>query len=208
MNVQLVFHTITPEVAAAQAAAICTGSDQPFRALGHALKSGHDSVSEHASFTFKIEGVSRVLLAQITRHRLASFSVQSQRYCGVTPEWVVPPELEAKGFREDYLAECDRCWDAYQRYVAGGVDPEDARFVIPQGITCNLFMTMNARELRHFFSLRCCNRAQWEIRQLAHTMLRDVQEAFPKLFMDAGAPCVRGVCTETRPCGKGYQNGQ
>ena len=103
MNVQLVFHTIMPEAAAAQAAAICTGSDQPFRALGHAMKSGHDSVSEHASFTFKIEGVSRVLLAQITRHRLASFSVQSQRYCGVTPEWVVPPELEKKGFREGAL---------------------------------------------------------------------------------------------------------
>ena len=202
MRVSLAYHTVLPEAAAAQAAALCTGSDKPFRALHHAVSSGHDSVVEHASFTFMIEGVSRVLLAQITRHRLASFSVQSQRYCGVKPVWIVPPKVTELGLEDDYKAECDRCYKAFERYVAAGVPDEDARFVIPQGVECKLMMTMNARELKHFFSLRCCNRAQWEIRELANYMLGIVQDGFPELFKDAGAPCVRGVCPETRPCGK------
>lgn len=206
MNVLLYNYTPDPDKTCAVGAALCTGfTGDPIKALRNALKSGHESVAEHASFTFIIEGVSRVLLAQLTRHRLASFSVQSQRYCGAEPEDVVIPQsIKDKHLGGNMTMLMTRIAGTYQALLDEGVPEEDARFILPQGITTRLMMTANARELRHFFSLRCCNRAQWEIRELADEMLRQCKEVAPVLFAKAGAGCVRGKCPEgARGCGHG-----
>lgn len=204
MNVTLIRFTPEPDKLCGEAAAICTGyTGDPIKALRGALDSGHESVAEHASFTFRVEGVSRVLLAQLTRHRVASYSVQSQRYCGVKPEWVVPQTIVDAGYKRDYLQMCGLCYDLMCDMIRDGVPEEDARYIIPQGVTCKLIVTMNARELRHFFSLRCCNRAQWEIRELARRMMAECSVVAPELFKDAGPGCLRGPCPEgKRSCGR------
>ena len=201
MKVTLLSRSVAPVNVCRQAAAVCTGADDWAAALRGAMASGHESVLEHASFTFKVEGVSRVLLAQLTRHRLASFSVQSQRYCGVNPVWVVPEKIRAKGWEESYISTCNKCYWLYQQMIEDGVPEEDARFVIPQGITCELVMTMNVRELRHFFSLRTCNRAQWEIRELADEMLKLCKREAAELFKGAGCACMAG-----KPCPEGKRS--
>ena len=209
MNVTLIRYTPEPDKLCGEAAAICTGyTGDPLKALRGALDSGHESVAEHASFTFRVEGVSRVLLAQLTRHRLASFSVQSQRYCGVKPEWVVPKTIRDAGYEAKYLRQCENAYEMMCCMIADGVPDEDARYIIPQGVTCNLVVTMNARELRHFFELRCCNRAQWEIRELARRMMAECSVVAPELFKDAGPGCLRGPCPEgKRSCGRPMKRG-
>lgn len=204
MTVLLMRHTADPDLLCGQMAALCTGfTGDPMIAGKGALSRGHGSIAEHASFTFAIDGVSRALLAQLTRHRLASFSVQSQRYCGVEPEWVVPPKFRELGLEREYIEDCNRAYAKYCSYIERGAEEEDARYVIPQGVTCRLGLTMNARELLHFFGLRCCNRAQWEIRELANEMLRQCREVAPVLFADAGPGCVRGKCPEgDKGCGR------
>lgn len=206
MKVTLINYPHMPgDEIAGLAAAICTDSDNHERALNHAMDSGHNSVAEHAAYTFLVEGVSRVLLAQLTRNRIASFSVQSQRYCGVKPEWVVPQTIIDKDLAGEYVKMCQSCYETYLDMIGQGVPEEDARYVIPQGVTCKLLVTMNARELLHFFELRCCNRAQWEIREMAWAMLAEVRKIAPRLFRDAGPGCLRGACPEKRPCGKPYR---
>ena len=204
MKVTLIRFTPEPDALCGEAAAICTGyTGDPLKALRGALESGHESVAEHAVFTFRVEGVSRVLLAQLTRHRLASFSVQSQRYCGAYPDIVLPFSM-ADGELVDELVAARRAVDRlYNKAVRLGVPAEDARYFTLQGGVTSLIVTMNARELRHFFSLRCCNRAQWEIRELAWRMLAECSVVAPELFKDAGPGCLRGPCPEgKRSCGK------
>lgn len=215
MRIDLVRHTDFPDEICGQAAALCTGFEgDPIKALRGALKRGHESVTEHAAFTFLIEGISRVTLAQLTRHRLASFSVQSQRYCGADAASIVIPDSMCRADAVDALVHQKRMVaKLYDELVKMGIPVEDARYILPQGITTTLMMTANARELRHFFSLRCCNRAQWEIRQLADEMLKLCKEAAPVLFADAGAGCVRGKCPEGsgscgHPRGGGDRSGQ
>lgn len=204
MNVTLIAHTPNPDYICGSAAAICTDyKGSPLQALQGAMKSGHESVAEHASFTFLIEGVSRVLLAQITRHRMASFSVQSQRYCGADHGMVIPDSVVIADLVDDLVELRRKAKDAYQKAVDMGVPAEDARYFTLQGGHTKMIMTMNARELRHFFSLRCCNRAQWEIRALADEMLRLCKDVAPVLFRDAGPGCLRGRCPEgKKSCGK------
>lgn len=190
---------------------------------------GHESPVEHASFTFGIEGVSRALLAQITRHRIASFSVQSQRYVDKSGfEYITPPEIadvpEAleefkKAMEEDaahyaslkailvkarkqrFLDEGKSEADAQK--MAEKAANEDARFVLPNACDTRMIVTMNVRSLRNFFKLRCCARAQWEIREVAIEMLRLCKEAAPLLFANAGPSCVAGKCSEgAMTCGK------
>lgn len=206
MKVTLINYPHLPgDEIAGMAAAICTGSDNHERALNHAMDSGHHSVAEHATYTFLVEGVSRVLLAQLTRHRIASYSVQSQRYCGIEPEWVVPQTIIDAGMDDEYSNMCQACYEIYLTMVRWlDVPEEDARYIIPQGVTCKLLVTMNARELLHFFELRCCNRAQWEIREMAWAMLAECRKIALRLFRDAGPGCLRGACPEKRPCGKPY----
>ena len=206
MNVTLIAHTPNPDYICGSAAAICTDyKGSPLQALQGAMKSGHESVAEHASFTFLIEGVSRALLAQITRHRMASFSVQSQRYVDMSGNGYVMPPSIAKGSEQAKTFDnaMEIAWDFYERLVEMGIPKEDARYVLPNACHTTMEVTMNARELRHFFSLRCCNRAQWEIRALADEMLRLCREKAPVLFSDAGPGCLRGHCPEgKRTCGK------
>jgi len=190
------------------AAALCYDSKNPEGALKHAMDGGHESVLEHAKFSFLLEGVSRALLAQITRHRIASFSVQSQRYVKLTGgfPYVIPSRVEALG--EEAVKRYKAQMEMIDRWYNGWLDvlgkdgAEDARFVLPNACCTKLVVTMNIRELRHFFSLRCCNRAQWEIRGVADEMLRICKEEAPALFANAGAGCVRGRCPEgKKSCG-------
>lgn len=185
------------------AAAMCTQSDKPAQALRAAMRSGHDSVLEHASFTFEIKGVSRVLLAQLTRHRIASFTVLSQRYVDQgNREYVMPDSIQDNELTRSLFADVVSQLDnIYEKLIRAGIPKEDARYILPQCITTDLIMTMNARELGHFFSLRCCNRAQDEIRLLADKMLKILVKDYPELFGNAGPGCVRDHCPEAKPCG-------
>ena len=175
------------------------------KVLSRIVGMGHHSVIEHAVFTFSVEGVSRALTHQLVRHRVASYSQQSQRYVSMKePSFVMPHTVQddpdALKVFEDTMAEI---WAAYGKLESMGIPAEDARYLLPNGCTTNITITMNARELLHFFSLRCCNRAQWEIREMADKMLELCREVSPVLFRDAGPPCVRGPCPEgTLSCGK------
>ena len=190
----------------AEAASICYNSEPSEKIVKGCIKTGHESVIEHASFIFRIEGVSRALLAQLTRHRIASFSVESQRYVQYedTPEWIIPPSIMEKGEYtvNGYKEYLDRIFNDYREIVDSGIPAEDARMILPNAMPTNLIMTMNARELRHFLSLRMCNRAQWEIRAMADEMYRILANDEPVLFGDAGCGCMRGSCPEgKRSCG-------
>ena len=211
MNVTLIRYTPEPDALCGEAAAICTGyTGDPLKALRGALESGHESVAEHAGFTFRIEDVSRVLLAQLTRHRLASFSVQSQRYCGISYNMAMPESVRnaSSHVYDVFLDAVESSYKAYDWLIENGIPAEDARMVAPEGEMTEFVMTMNARELRHFFSLRCCNRAQWEIRKLARRMLAECSVVAPELFKDAGPGCLRGTCPEgKRSCGKPMKRG-
>ena len=185
-------------------AAMCTNSRKPAQALRHAMESEHNSVLEHAVYTFEIHDISRVALAQLTRHRIASFSVQSQRYINQENQGVVvPPSIQAnKKCNEAFERAAEQAMLLYKQLIDAGIDQEDARYILPQGIMTSLQMTMNARELGLFFSLRCCNRAQWEIRELADKMLALCREDCPEIFGKAGPSCRREGCHEKRPCGR------
>lgn len=220
MNVYLkAYPVIAPDDLAAWAAGMCYDSDNPGRALRDAVAGNHLSVVEHATFTFGIEGVSRALLAQLTRHRIASFSVQSQRYVRMHDfEYVIPPSIKSlgSGAVEDYNRQMRLEYEWYCQWVErleragyhGESANQDARYVLPNAACTKLALTMNVRELRHFFELRCCNRAQWEIRELAWKMLEFCKKEAPTLFKDAGPGCVRGKCPEgKRTCGEPYGKG-
>jgi thymidylate synthase (FAD) len=190
---------------------------------------GHESPIEHASFTFAVEGVSRSLLAQITRHRIASFSVQSQRYVNFNnPDFVIPPEIARNPeANREYLAALKNAAESYraltkilatthcEELLKQGVDKakayaqaekmalEDARFVLPNATCTRMILTMNARSLMNFFHKRCCMRAQWEIREVANLMLSEVKKKAPSIFFHAGPPCITGPCPEGKmSCGK------
>ena len=176
------------------------------------MQMGHLSPIEHASFSFGIEGVSRALLAQITRHRIASFSVQSQRYVNQSAKkgefsYIIPPSIEALGKEavqrfEEQMKTMQTWYDEWVEALgnAGEKSNEDARFVLPNACETKMIVTMNARELQHFFALRCCNRAQWEIRELAWQMLALVMQKAPELFKGAGPACINGACSEGKMC--------
>lgn len=240
-KVTLLAHTPMPEKIVASAAKLCYSpsdidhimdgltEEKTASFVEMLAEIGHESPIEHASFTFGIEGVSRALLAQITRHRIASFSVQSQRYVSeLNFEYVVPPHIEAiPEAKAEFLAAMEEDQRHYDRLtailkekhkadlMAEGKDEktadrmaqktaiEDARFVLPNACDTKMIVTMNARSLKNFFALRCCNRAQWEIRDVAVQMLRLVKEAAPNLFAKSGPPCVSGPCPEGKmTCGK------
>lgn len=238
ITVKLIAHTPNPEHTVASAARLCYSA----ASIGDVMEGlteektasfvdmlseiGHESPIEHASFTFGIEGVSRSLLAQITRHRIASYSVQSQRYVTERQfEYVVPPEIAAiPEAAAEYVAAMQEDQAHYERLTAllkarhleemtdAGMESkaaaraaekraiEDARFVLPNACTTKIMMTMNARSLMNFFRHRCCNRAQWEIRELAEKMLALCSEAAPHLFKNAGPSCLNGPCPEGKMC--------
>ncbi|NPA75431.1 MAG: FAD-dependent thymidylate synthase [Euryarchaeota archaeon] len=161
-------------------------SEKRVRHLIELLKQlGHESVFEHASFTFRVEGISRVASHQLVRHRLASYTQQSQRYVKLkNVRFIMPESIAQSEFEEEYRELMKKAAELYQRMLDGGIRKEDARFVFPQSIETKIVITMNARELRHFFKLRCDRAAQWEIRAMAIEMLKQVYEVAPILFED------------------------
>ena len=220
MHVELLYHTPDPERAIATAARLCyapVGAAElmetmpPERVesvLTTIMGSGHFSTLEHASYTFAIDGVSRALTHQLVRHRIASFNQQSQRYVKFTNglETVKPGSVaddpEASRVFDEAI---EAAIAAYERLLEAGIPAEDARYLLPNAAETKIVITMNVRELLHFFELRCCNRAQWEIRELAHRMLELARPTAPFIFGDAGAPCVHGACPEGKmTCGNPY----
>jgi thymidylate synthase (FAD) len=223
LKVVLLRHTLLPEETVALAAKLCyskssiadlndriSKKDQS-DFISKLMSMGHESVLEHASFTFGIEGVSRVLLAQLTRHRIASFSVQSQRYVSyengfgyIIPESIVALGDEAARKYRNQMNTIESWYLDWQKQLGKGEKSnEDARFVLPNACETRIMVTMNVRELRHFFSLRMCSRAQWEIRKMAGEMFRLCYKTSPALFMDAGPACLRGKCPEgEKSCGQ------
>lgn len=240
-KVYLLAHTPNPEHTIAAAAKLCYSSSKVSDLAKNLTESqaasfvdmlseiGHESPIEHASFTFGIEGVSRSLLAQITRHRMASYSVKSQRYVKEGAfEFVTPPEVAADPVALHAYKESMRlAQESYDKiaeiltekhkatFMAEGKDEktaarlaskkaiEDARFVLPNACETKMVVTMNARSLHNFFRHRCCNRAQWEIQEVANQMLKLVKEVAPELFKKAGPPCLNGPCPEGKmSCGK------
>lgn len=220
MHVELLYHTPDPERAIATAARLCYApvgaaelmetmpEERVKSVLTTIMSSGHFSTLEHASYTFAIDGVSRALTHQLVRHRIASFNQQSQRYVkfkdGVAV--VKPASVTASPETEAVFDEAiEACVTAYRKLLDAGVPAEDARYLLPNAAESKIVVTMNVRELLHFFSLRCCSRAQWEIREMAHRMLELARPTAPFVFADAGAPCVRGACSEGKmTCGNPY----
>jgi len=227
LNVALIKYTSEPEEVVALAAKLCyspldidelkeglvPGELESF--INKILSMGHLSTIEHVSFTFGIEGVSRALLAQITRHRIASFSVRSQRYVSETVSdeetfnYIIPPRIKelGKDYADEYIEQMKQMQLWYNKWheVLGGKKSEaaeDARFILPNAAETKMVLTMNARELYHFFKLRCCNRAQWEIRELSWQMLKLVKEVAPNIFSQAGPSCIIANCPEgKKTCG-------
>ena len=241
MKVALIAHTVLPEKLVAASAKLCYSASEISTVMDGLTEEktasfvdmlseiGHESPIEHASFTFGIEGVSRSLLAQLTRHRMASYSVQSQRYVMADQfEYVLPPEIAAiPEAAEEYRRAMEEDQAHYDKLTAilkekhlkanleAGMPEkaaeraaekqaiEDARFVLPNACATKIMMTMNARSLHNFFKHRCCNRAQWEIRELAEQMFCLCAEVAPHLFKHAGPPCAYGACPEGKmSCGK------
>lgn len=212
MKVKLLRFTPDPELlcaAAAQTSYKSEGTSELIdkldleksrKTLRRVMGYGHVSIIEHAYFTFSVEGVSRALTHQLVRHRIASYTQQSQRYVpyNALDYYVVPESVqknaEVKKMFEEALA---KITDVYKELLKQGVPEEDARYVLPNAAKTNILVTMNARELRHFFNLRCCRRAQWEIRKLATEMLKQAKKVAPAIFENVGPSCVMlGYCPE------------
>ncbi len=218
LKVKLLEYTKNPERVVAMAARLCYSAvgaeelseklsdDKVNEMVKKMLATGHGSTIEHASFTFGVEGVSRALTHQLVRHRIASYDQQSQRYVAEHNFlYITPPSIEnnpaAKEKFDGLLKEIQK---TYNELTELGLPKEDARYVLPNATETKILITMNARSLMHFFNLRCCNRAQWEIRALANKMLEEVKKVAPVLFSKAGASCdAFGYCPEGEfSCGK------
>lgn len=269
MKVKLITHTPEPDKVVSMAAKLCYSkvgidqieenltNEQINKFLNHLVDIGHESPLEHCSFSFAIEGISRSCSHQIVRHRIASFSQQSQRYVKLDQfEYIIPPEIEKDSYAKNiFIKHMEASQKAYDELVDALIDKkineqypnwfeetedeymnltteeileinqnimilwiknhekeyikiekeaiEDARYVFPNACETKIVITMNARSLLHFFNVRCCNRAQWEIREMANKMLEEVKKVAPVLFRNAGAPCIKGKCSEgSMSCGK------
>lgn len=224
LKVVLLRHTPDPEEAVALAAKLCYSSvnisdlqekieakDQK-KFVEKLVKIGHMSPIEHVSFTFGIEGISRACSHQLVRHRVASYSQQSQRYVKAGGEegfgFIIPPSVVEAGKKEWFIEKMEHMQMWYDELVEalgdkGEKSNEDARFLLPNAAETKIMVTMNARELLHVFRQRCCNRAQWEIRRMAEEMLRLAKEVAPTIFKTAGPGCISGPCSEGEmTCGK------
>ena len=233
LKVKLIEYTPNPEKIIAAAAKLCYSSigideimenvdnESTEKFLNMLMSYGHESPIEHISFTFGVEGVSRSLTHQLVRHRIASYSQQSQRYVKLKQfEYIIPNEIEKdEKAKKIFVLAMEECQKAYNeladilknKYINEGLNAlnaekkaiEDARYVFPNACETKIILTMNARSLMNFFKHRCCNRAQWEIRGLADEMLRQVREVAPVLFKYAGPGCLKGICPEGKmSCGK------
>lgn len=240
LKVKLMAHTPNPDAVVAAAAKLCYSpvgvdgimekltDEEVAKFVNTLVNMGHESPIEHVSFTFAIEGISRSCSHQIVRHRIASFSQQSQRYVKLDQfEYIIPPEIERnEEAKKIFIESMNKCQEDYNKLVeilfakhyqelldkgvsekkaksqAEKMSIEDARYVFPNACETKMVFTINARSLYNFFHHRCCERAQWEIRELATEMLKLVKEVAPVLFKNAGAPCTKGKCPEGKmTCG-------
>lgn len=229
LKVSLLEYTPDPENVVALSARLCYSpigidelkeklTEQEEEKLINLLReSGHLSPFEHASFTFAIEGISRACSHQLVRHRIASYSQQSQRYVSEERgfDYIIPPIIkEDEETKKIFLEAMRHAHESYcklielleKRGFKGEMARQDARFVLPNASETKIVVTMNARQLLHFFQVRCCSRAQWEIRELAIEMLKLVKKVAPRLFKDAGPACLKGPCPEGKfSCGNAVQ---
>jgi len=238
MKVKMLTHTPEPEKVIAMAAKLCYSStdvetleagltqEKINSFLEKLMQLGHESPVEHVTFTFAIEGISRACSHQLVRHRIASYSQQSQRYVTMNNfKYVIPPNIKECGLEEDYVAIMNDLRDKYEYLQKKLTDKlvenegnsdsktvkkcekianEDARFILPNACETSIIVTMNIRSLYNFFKHRMCSRAQWEIRELAWEMWKQCVEVSPTLFRHAGPSCVRGGCSEgAMGCHKG-----
>ncbi len=221
VRVKLLAFTPTPDDVVAAAARLCyssstaedlvvefkEGKRQSGLFIRKLINSGHLSPLEHASFTFAVDGISRACSHQLVRHRIASYSQQSQRYVSMDEaRYILPDSVKVDARALSIFKEAIRyAHEAYKSLVESGVPLEDARYLLPNAWETRIVITMNARELHHFFSLRLCKRAQWEIRRLAKLMLKEVRGVAEGIFDIAGPSCItKGKCEETNPCGEPY----
>lgn len=234
MKVKILAHTPNPELVVASAAKLCYSkvgveeiqeklTEENIEKFVSMLASiGHHSPLEHCTFTFAIEGISRACSHQLVRHRIASYSQQSQRYVALndTFDYIMPSQIEkyedTKTVFENAMKDIKRYYDYLvdsleENYINNGMSKkdankkaiEDARYVLPNACETKIVVTMNVRTLMNFFSHRCCDRSQKEIRDLANEMLKQVKEIAPTIFKNAGEPCLRGKCPEgSMSCGK------
>lgn len=212
MNLKLIGYTPNPEKLPAMSAKLTHSKTKPeeldkssdeelSKILEYVIKLGHNSVVEHTSFTFAISDVSRSLTHQLVRHRIASYAQQSQRYVNLNePNYVIPPKiLKDAEMKNAYKNTMNKIWKQYNKLLEMGIPAEDARYVLPNATCTNIIVTMNARSLLNFFELRCCQHAQWEIRQLANKMLQEVKKVAPTIFKKAGPACKsKGICPENK----------
>lgn len=211
MKVKLLAYTKNPEVVVVAAIRQCyssigakelkekTDKETQKRLIEQIMASGHTSTLEHANFTFAVEGISRATEIQLVRHRMASYSIQSGRYVKRgKAKYTIPPEIiKNKTILKKYKKYLENCQNFYNELLEAGFKAEDARMAQPQSLQIKAVITMNARALLHFFELRCCQRAQWEIREMANKMLVEVRKAAPIIFSKAGPSCVtQKVCWE------------
>lgn len=225
LNVVLLRHTPDPEEVVAMAAKLCYSQagveelKEKIEAKDQAVfveklaAIGHLSPIEHISFTFGIEGISRACTHQLVRHRVASYSQQSQRYVKAEQfDYIIPPSIKQNPV---LVAEFERLMTEVQENYTkllkqleelgykGEAGQQDARYLLPNAAETKIIVTMNARELLHFLKLRCCNRAQWEIRAMAERMLALAKTVAPTIFSKSGPGCVSGPCPEgSMTCGK------
>lgn len=234
MKVKLIANSPDPEKIIAASAKLCysqvgtadlleeLNEEKTNKFLENLMSMGHESPIEHVSFTFAAEGISRVLTHQLVRHRIASYSQQSQRYVKLEQfEYIMPPSIEeipeAKAKYIEIMESDQKAYNElteilfeknFDKYIKEGKNEkeakrfaekssiEDARYVFPNACETKIVFTMNARTLMHFFKHRCCNRAQWEIRNMAEEMVMQVREVAPSLFKTAGPNCINGACPE------------
>lgn len=210
MRVRIVSFTPDPERVVAAAAKLCYSKagiekisedldeERIASLIKKLFKMGHLSPFEHVSFTFGVDGISRACSHQLVRHRIASYSQQSQRYVRFEEfPCVIPNSIQAQEELCKDFKETVSCLEkTYQKFLKKGVPPEDARYILPNAFTTKIVITMNARELFHFFKLRTCNRAQWEIRAMADEILKEAKRIAPVLFKQAGPGCLFRECEE------------
>lgn len=208
MEVKLTHYTQNPLEAIGQAAQNCYDSHGDKQKLANqCYNSGHTATWEFCDFTFHIEGVSRALLAQLTRHRMASYAVRSQRYCVEgTPQYVIPPTIANNPpALEEYTKVMKEYWGNYNKFVSLGVAPEDARMLLPNACDTIIEVKMNGRALLHFMNERLCSRAQWEIRELARRMKMEINKVAPEFAEKCVPKCEAGkiiYCPEHKSCGR------
>lgn len=218
LKVVLLAYTASPEEVVARAGRLCyfpssisdlkkaVDKKKVSEMLARLSESGHLSTFEHASFTFGIEGISRACSHQLVRHRIASYSQQSQRYVrfGENFDYIIPPAIAKNTkLKQKFVDAVTQTKRLYDELISEGIHQEDARYILPNASETKIIVTMNARELIHFFTLRLCKRAQWEIREMAKKMLKEVRKVASDIFYNAGPECVRTRCPEGKlSCGK------